>query len=67
LTNTASISSHAAEEEWVLLLFIALIQFLLAFAEPEPEIVEYMMECGSPIDARTIYSAVMGHYRFKRS
>jgi hypothetical protein len=47
--------------------FIALIQFLLAFAEPEPEIVEYMMECGSPIDARTIYSALMGPYRFTRS
>jgi ankyrin repeat protein len=43
------------------------LDLALTFAEPEPEIVQYMVDCGSPIDARTIYSAVMGHYRFKRS
>jgi ankyrin repeat protein len=35
----------------------------LAFAEPKPEVVEYMIKGGSPVDARTIYGTLMGHFK----
>jgi len=39
----------------------------LAFANPDPKIVKWMVDGGSPSDARTIYEALMGQYHFTRS
>jgi hypothetical protein len=46
---------------------LTLLECTLAFANAEPEIVQYMVEHSSPIDARTIHEALMGRYRNSRS
>lgn len=39
------------------------LDLALQFANPDPEVVRYLVSNGSPIDAQTIYFAIFGQYR----